>query len=790
MIVLEETEGVKITPDSESLEVTPGSLFSFTVETDNRFGDAKMEVFANTTKLNAGTDNRYTITVNANTMIHANFVQPQPTTRISSWKLTDSRGGVGLVTDVINVISGKTFTIRANALAIPQDDASMFYAAVLTDANGAIKEFISPVFTNSGTNYGDLPCSFSCQVKEASVREGNLVRVATSYNKKEWHLVKGINENVKDSIKAVGNEVLYHKITMPSSVQGATIQGAIDQIVHGMDFTCKIMPVSVADAVTVSINGKIVADRQGVAQIKVESVREDLDITIQVVAAGDETYTAINLNAGELASKTSLAFPSRLKLIGEMNAADFKTLQDNAAKLVALDLTDVTIKSSPTPNSLPTNAFTSSNPTKATALSTILLPKNLKSIEASAFYRCMNIKEITIPETVTHIGSGAFATCIKLEKIVALSKTPVQLKSNPFPMNSANITLEVPQGTESAYANSEFWKELQHTTSKVFYNIQIDPDRTFQYSAREPLAKIEGPVGSATKTVMLGLPNFKPTSYKPNPIYRPEAAFKLYDNKQDVTAQLAPLDPSAFNPGGYYQVKFYGYVTDPQYLTCPQNHTIDVVFHYEIKFKDASGKSKINFVALNEANVWKDVNMSLFIEGSKDHKTLYKEGCDYKFTVVSETPSMTPKVKIASEVVLPDENGIYVITNLQSDMEVEITMVPVEDAVLKPEEVIHINKEEADGIVELGLSGEMTDTAFEHIRENFTSLETIDMSAIENSEIPSNAFAGMENLTNVVIPGNVTSIGKNAFAGCSQLESLTLNSVDAIDAGALTDVLR
>ena len=79
------------------------------------------------------------------------------------------------------------------------------------------------------------------------------------------------------------------------------------------------------------------------------------------------------------------------------------------------------------------------------------------------------------------------------------------------------------------------------------------------------------------------------------------------------------------------------------------------------------------------------------------------------------------------------------------------------------------DKEEADGIVELGLSGEMTDKAFEHIRENFTSLETIDMSAIENSEIPSNAFAGMENLTNVVIPENVTSIGKNAFAGCSQL---------------------
>ena len=394
MVALQETEGVKITPDSENLEVAAGSTFSFTIETDNRFGDARMEVYANTTKLNAEANGHYTATINANTLIHANFIYPTPTVGESSWKLTNSKGGVGLATDVINVIAGKAFIIRANALAIPKDDATMFYAAVLTDANGAIKEFISPVFNNSGTNYGDLPCTFNCLVKEASVRESNLVRIATSYNKKNWYLVKG--DNVKDSIKAIGNEVIYHKVTMPSTVQGATIQGAIDQIVHGMDFSCKIMPVSVADAITVAVNGKIVADRVGVAQIKVESVREDLDITIQVVSAGDETYTALNIHAGELASKVSAsAFPSRLKLMGEMNAADFKVLQDNTSKLVALDLTDVTIKSYPNPNSLPSMAFASSSSGLA-ALTTILLPKNLESIETNAFYRCAKVQEITI----------------------------------------------------------------------------------------------------------------------------------------------------------------------------------------------------------------------------------------------------------------------------------------------------------------------------------------------------------------------------------------------------------
>lgn len=785
-VALEEVEGVKITPDTEDLTVKPGTAFSFTVETDNRFGDARMEVFANTTKLTAGADGRYTVTIHANTLIHANFVYPQPISYDSSWKLTDSRGGVGLATDVINVIAGKPFSIRANALAIPQDDAAMFYAAVLTDAQGAIKEFISPVFTNSGTNYGDLPCTFSCQVKESTVREGNLVRIATSYNKNTWHLVKGVNGNVKDSIKAIGNEVIYHKVSMPATIQGATIQGAVDQIVHGMDFSCKVMPVSVADAITVQVNGKIVADRVGVAQVKVESVREDLDISIQVVPAGSDTYTAINIQAGELASKVSAsAFPSRLKLMGEMNAADFKVLQDNASKLVALDLADVTIKSYPNPNALPSNAFASSNATQGTALATIILPKNLESIEDNAFYRCVNVKEITIPETVAYIGNGAFASCVNLVKIVALSKTPVNLKANPFPMDVSKITLEVPQGAEEAYAGSDYWKNLTNKASEVFFNIQIDQSRCFQYTQRDILTHIPHP-GNSNKTVMLGLPNFIPTSNKPNPVHRAGVAFKLYDNKQDKTSLIDPLNPDdLFYPGGYYLVKFYG-TASPESFNYPQDHVIDIVFHYGIKFNDASGKAKIEFKDLDGANVWNNADMSLFVKGSSERKTLYKEGCDYKFTVTPENASMMPVVKMGGEEMHADENGVYTIANLQSDVAVDITMTLAEgtDVVISAEEVTEIGQEAAATVEELGLTGEVSGETFSYIRENFTSLETLDLSATENSEIPAAAFAGMESLVTVVMPESVTAIGEKAFENCTSLEALSLKSVNTIGAGA------
>ena len=66
-----------------------------------------------------------------------------------AWKLTGDAGGIGLVTEVVNVPVGKSFTVRANAIKVPQgNDAAKFYGIVLTDKNGGIKEFISTIISN------------------------------------------------------------------------------------------------------------------------------------------------------------------------------------------------------------------------------------------------------------------------------------------------------------------------------------------------------------------------------------------------------------------------------------------------------------------------------------------------------------------------------------------------------------------------------------------------------------------------------------------------------------------
>ena len=80
-----------------------------------------MEVYANSTRLNADASGYYTAVINSNTLLHTPIsnILKQSSDRPSTWKITGANNGAGLVTDVINVAPGKTFSMRVNALAIP-----------------------------------------------------------------------------------------------------------------------------------------------------------------------------------------------------------------------------------------------------------------------------------------------------------------------------------------------------------------------------------------------------------------------------------------------------------------------------------------------------------------------------------------------------------------------------------------------------------------------------------------------------------------------------------------------
>ena len=77
---------------------------------------------------------------------------------------------------------------------------------------------------------------------------------------------------------------------------------------------------------------------------------------------------------------------------------------------------------------------------------------------------------MVIPETVTYndktysvtsIGDWAFSHCTSVTKIISRATTPPACGSQAFyDINKQNCTLEVPQGTLSAYQAAEQWKEF------------------------------------------------------------------------------------------------------------------------------------------------------------------------------------------------------------------------------------------------------------------------------------------------------------------------------------------
>ena len=810
-VAVAESKNIKFIPQTEGSEFASGASYVFTAEPDDSFGDATMLVYANSTRLSPDASGNYKAIINSNTLIHFEFMHPDATTPDKNWFLTGAEGGVGLVTDVVNVPVGKAFTVRANAIKVPNGaEASKFYAMALTDKNGAIKEIISPVLTNYSTNYGNLTFNFSCQVNDAAVKEGNELRLITSFNKKTWNTVMADAEGVTDRIKAIGNQVEYHSISMPTSVSGATIQGAVTEIVRGMPLNLKVSAVSPLQRVTLAVNGVNKVVSGAVANLSIPSVTEDLEITIVVKDAGADDYVVVNVKEGELAEKISEC-PARLKVMGTMHVDEFAAFRNKYANILDLDLADVTIKGSAmNGNSIPTNAFAPSQTGGTSVLRSIILPKNLERISDNAFARCGALNEVVIPASVTYVGSGAFSACTQLSKITMEGKTPPTTGNmSPLPSNTSGISLLVPVGAESTYASATYWGDISAKPVTSYYWIKFDPERSFIYNTGNFPDANRIPVTNSQQ-VSIGLPSCNVKSKaEVGKIYRKGQAFRVFDNDQAVAvsdyAWRDLLNGAGATPawtGGQYNVKYNSKVA-PTAITYPQNHTIEVVFYYPIDIELGEGaegiKSEIKFGEGGDAF---NTNMSVFDYEDNSTRRVYRELRDYRIKFETPSPDMELSVIVEHNImtkagfepeyqkntfeIYPDSEGMYTISSLPGDTKVYVSgkIVVEEGAPLSSDILAAVSKDNVEEFTELAVTGELDVEQFEAIREKFEAVETLDLSQIENEVIPANAFAGMESLNTVIIPETVTEIGAGAFAGCENIESITLPGVNSIGEGA------
>ncbi|MDE6628627.1 MAG: C10 family peptidase [Muribaculaceae bacterium] len=434
--VMEDAE-VKYNADTEPGRYAAGKKVIFTAEhiADN---DNRMDVYANSTLLKPDAEGNYATVIDRNTIIHFDLVKPMAvSTYQSPWTITDDGGTVGLLTDAVNVLPGVPFTIRVNSFSV-SDNA--FWAAVLTTATGEIKEFISPVANWSAGAGKGLKMNVNCCVNDATVREGNMIRLATSYNKKTWVLVEGSNENVVSALPALNNQTPVYNFTFPADLEEkATLSGIVASAVRGRDLTFKITPRSAGDVITMLVNGQPYA--QNAKSVSYSFIaKEDLDFDVKVTTPNLVEEVVFDLKSGERLwdnSNTTLrrerlnALKPKVVVKGDIDYTDLGLFRHITAqgKVVSLDLSGARIvadRSNPTSykaDEFPSFAFCASNSvgTVNIALKELRFPPAIKMIQANALYNCSRITELELPlnlynnavvDGVSHVG-GLKQDCFK-----------------------------------------------------------------------------------------------------------------------------------------------------------------------------------------------------------------------------------------------------------------------------------------------------------------------------------------------------------------------------------------
>ena len=87
----------------------------------------------------------------------------------------------------------------------------------------------------------------------------------------------------------------------------------------------------------------------------------------------------------------------------------------------------------------------------------VIIPKNVQSIENGAFYGCERLHAVYISEGVVHIKPEAFGECGLLTDVTNLNSEPQIIEQDTF---STYGTLHVWPGCKEAFKKADFWKEF------------------------------------------------------------------------------------------------------------------------------------------------------------------------------------------------------------------------------------------------------------------------------------------------------------------------------------------
>ena len=176
--------------------------------------------------------------------------------------------------------------------------------------------------------------------------------------------------------------------------------------------------------------------------------------TLKIRQSWYDGYYVYNPNGRAIADiipAAERASVTRLKVEGEISAADFIFIRDNLLNLEYLNLEEARVEG----NKIPDNSFKgTSAPGKK--IKEVKFPSTLVSIGAEAFLNCTSLTAVEFPASLSSIGNSAFAGCSQLAMVVSRVVTPFALNGVFIGIDAA-AHLVVPVGSLNAYKTTSGW---------------------------------------------------------------------------------------------------------------------------------------------------------------------------------------------------------------------------------------------------------------------------------------------------------------------------------------------
>ncbi|MBR3981358.1 MAG: leucine-rich repeat domain-containing protein [Bacteroidales bacterium] len=443
-------------------------------------------------------------------------------------------------------------------------------------------------------------------------------------------------------------------------------------------------------------------------------------------------------------------------------------------------LTSVTIPNSVT--SIGGSAFSG-----CSGLTSVTIPNSVTSIGGSAFNNCSGLTSVTIPNGVTSIGGSAFSGCSGLTS-VTIPNSVTSIGGSAFSGCSGLTSVTIPNGVTSI-GNGAFSSCSSLTSVTIPNSVTSIGDYAFEGCKSLPSVTIPNSVTSIGGSAFYGCSGLTSITI-PNSVT--SIGYRAFMGCSGLTAVTIPDGLDVYNAGLEFTKDnmCYKVLNSKEVSVSAYDYpTGDIIIPSTVTIVgNTFAVTSIEYYAFSGCIGLTSVTIPNSVTSIENH-AFY--GC-IGLTSVTIPNSVT---SIGESAFSGCSNlKTLIIKNGTCSIEGDLSTCTALTEYSGPADPFNKYNSSEPGSFSTLLekitltSGVLDRNGLDYINLSYRTLQEIDLSGIENTNIPDMAFNNCYKLEKVTLPTQLESVGYKSFAGCTALKGISLPAtVTKIDNSAFED---